>query len=77
MLLAGDTLLIAGPSDVGDFASPRPNQAVLLWAVAAADGSKLAEHRLKAAPVLDSFAVSGGRLYFTTVDGRVLCYRGR
>jgi outer membrane protein assembly factor BamB len=77
MLLAGDTLLIAGPNDVGDFASPRPNQAVLLWAVAAADGSKLAEHKLKAAPVLDSFAASGGRLYFTTVDGRVVCYRGR
>ena len=77
MLLAGDTLLIAGTSDVEDFVSPRPNKPVSLWAVAAADGSKLAEHTLAAAPVSDSFAASGGRLYFTTVDGRVVCYRGR
>ena len=50
---------------------------VSLWAVAADDGSELAEHTLAAAPVYDSFAASGGRLYFTTVDGRVVCYRGQ
>jgi len=77
MLLAGDTLLIAGPSNVSDFGAPRPNKPVSLWAVAADDGNKLAERKLKAAPVLDSFAVSGGRLYFTTVDGKVVCYRGQ
>jgi len=77
MLLAGDTLFIAGPGDVDDFAAPQPSKPVSLWAVAASDGSTLAEHTLSAAPVYDSFAASGGRLYFTTVDGRVVCYRGR
>jgi len=74
MLLADEVLFIAGPSEVGDFASPRPDKPVFLWAVAATDGRKLAERKLKAAPVFDSFAASGGRLYFTTVDGRVVCY---
>jgi hypothetical protein len=29
---------------------------------------------LKAAPVFDSLVAADGRLYFTTVDGRVVCY---
>ena len=77
MVLAGDTVFVAGPSEVGDLFAPQPKGAVSLWAVSAADGTTLAEHRLKAAPVHDSFAVCGGRLYAATVDGRVVCYKGR
>ncbi len=77
MLLSGDRLLIAGTRNVEDFSSPQPAGPVPMWAVAASDGSKLAEYRLKAAPVLDSLAACGGHLYFTTVDGRVVCYGGR
>jgi outer membrane protein assembly factor BamB len=77
MVLAGDTLFVAGPSDVGDLFTSEPKAAVSLWAVSPADGTTLAEYRLKAAPVHDSLAASGGRLFLTTVDGRVICYKAR
>jgi outer membrane protein assembly factor BamB len=77
MVLAGKTLFVAGPSDVNDLSAPKPGKAVWLWAVSAADGSKLAESKLTASPVYDSFAVCGGRLYLATVDARVACYKGR
>ena len=77
MTLAGDILFIAGPAEVGDLSAPKPDGTVFLWAVSTADGGKLAEHKLKASPVYDSFAVSNGCLYFTTVDGRVVCYQGK
>jgi hypothetical protein len=75
MALAGDTLFVAGPSEVLDFASSDPKGAVQLWTVSAKDGAKQEEHRLGAAPVFDSFAVCDAGLFFTTVDGRVVCYR--
>ena len=70
---AGGTLFIAGPADVGDLDAAKPTGAVSLWAVSAVDGSTLAKYTLKAPPVFDSFGVTKGRLYFTTVDGRVVC----
>ena len=86
MLLAGDMLFVAGPSEVLDFNSKRPKGEVWLWAVSTEDGEKKAEYKLKTAPVYDSFAASWGnpqerakplrgKLYFTTVDGRVVCYQ--
>lgn len=77
MLLAGDTLFFAGPEDVNDFDAKQPKGDVLLWAVSTEDGSKKVEYTLKASPVYDSFAACAGRLYFTTVDGRVVCYAGQ
>ena len=77
MLLAGDTLWLAGPKDVDDFDASQPKGDVLLWAVSAEDGAKKTQTRLKASPVYDSFAACAGRLYFTTVDGRVVCYEGK
>jgi outer membrane protein assembly factor BamB len=74
MLLAGDTLFAAGPTEIRDVDSGSPKGDVWLWAVSAADGTKKAEYKLKAAPVFDSLAAADGRLYFTTVDGRVVCY---
>jgi len=75
MLLAGHTLFLAGPSEILDFASKRPTGKVWLWAVSTDDGTRKAEYKLKAAPVYDSFAASQGYLYFTTVDGRIVCYQ--
>ncbi len=49
----------------------------LLWAVSAADGKKLGEYRLESPPVWDGMAAANGRLYLSTMDGRVLCYAGR
>jgi outer membrane protein assembly factor BamB len=75
MLLAGDTLFLAGPSDILDFSSQNPKGQTWLWAVSTEDGAKQTEYKLKAAPVYDSFAAYGDNLYFTTVDGRVVCYQ--
>jgi len=75
MLLAGDTLFAAGPSDVPDFSSHNPTSDVWLWAVSATDGTKKAQYKLKAPPVFDSLAAADGRLFFTTADGRVVCYQ--
>ena len=75
MLLAGETLFMAGPSEILDFTSKDPTGEIWLWAVSTEDGTKKAEYKLKTAPVYDSFAASHGNLYFTTVDGRVVCYQ--
>jgi hypothetical protein len=75
MLLAGETLFIAGPADILDFETKDPGSEVSLWAVSTEDGEIKAEYKLRASPVYDSFAASGGKLFFTTVDGRVMCYQ--
>ncbi len=46
----------------------------ILWAASAATGEELAEYKLDAAPVWDSMAVAGGRLYIATQDGRLRCF---
>ena len=45
----------------------------LLWAMATADGKKLAELPLDAAPVWDGLSVAGTKLFLSTVDGKVMC----
>ena len=77
MVLAGDTLLVAGPSEVPDISAEKTAGDAWLWAVSASDGAKQAQYKLKAAPVFDGLAAAAGRLYFTTVDGRVVCYQPR
>ena len=75
MLLAGETLFLAGPSNVNDFFAGAPAADVLLLAVSTEDGAKTSEIKLKASPVYDSFAACNGRLYFATVDDRVTCWK--
>jgi hypothetical protein len=75
MLLAGETIFAAGPSEVPDTASHNPASDAWLWAVSATDGTKKAQYKLKAQPVFDSMAAADGRLFFATVDGRVVCYQ--
>jgi hypothetical protein len=75
MLLAGNTLFLAGPGDIHDFGSQNPKGQVWLWAVSTKDGAKQDEYKLKASPVYDSFAACRDNLYFATVDGRIVCYQ--
>jgi len=42
-----------------------------LWVVDKADGKPIARHTLDTIPVFDGMAAAGGRLYLSTVDGRV------
>jgi outer membrane protein assembly factor BamB len=80
LTLAGETLFVAGTPDVADTDDPWAafdgHRGGLLWAVAAADGKKLAEYKLDAPPVYDGMAAAGGRLYLSTADGRVVCMGG-
>jgi outer membrane protein assembly factor BamB len=48
-------------------------EGMLLWAVSAADGKKLAELKLRSVPVFDGMAGAGDRLYMATADGKVIC----
>jgi len=48
-------------------------QGATLWAVAAADGKKLAELKLDAPPVFDGMAAANGRLFISTINGTVVC----
>jgi len=45
----------------------------VLMAASKTDGKKLAAYRLDSAPVFDGMAAAGGRLYVSTVDGKLLC----
>ena len=47
-----------------------------LLAISTADGKKLAAVELGAAPTFDGMAAAKGRLYLTTLDGKVLCLGG-
>ncbi|HID24805.1 MAG TPA: hypothetical protein EYP14_20730, partial [Planctomycetaceae bacterium] len=47
-----------------------------LWVLAKADGTLRARYALDTVPVFDGMAVAGGRVYVSTVDGRVLCLSG-
>ena len=81
MVLAGEVVFVAGtpacfPPDhpVEKYeAAYEGKLGGLLWAVSAADGNKLAEHKLDAPPAWDGLAAAGGRLYLSQVDGTVVC----
>lgn len=73
-------MILAGPHDS---AVPAEALAALegkrggnLWIINAADGVKIAEHRLEHAPRYDGLAVATGCGYIATSDGRVICLGG-
>ena len=49
----------------------------LMWAVSAANGKKLAEYRLNSLPVWDGMVAAGGKLYMTTMKGKVLSFSAK
>jgi hypothetical protein len=67
----GDPAVMAALADQSAALAGR--KGAILWAVSAADGRKLAECRLASMPVFDGMAAAGGRLYFSTADGKVIC----
>ncbi len=78
MVLAGDTVFVAGAplvfpqEDLGGTYAGR--RGALLWAVSAADGSRLAEYRLDRLPAWDGIAAAGGRLFIVNQDGSLECW---
>lgn len=47
-----------------------------LWVMAKKDGKLLARYALDSAPVFDGLAVADGKVFVSTLDGRVLCLSG-
>ena len=82
MVLAADTLFVAGtpayfPPDHPVETYQDSYQGELggvLWAASAANGKKLAEYKLDAAPSWDAMAAAYGRLYLAMQDGSVVCF---
>ncbi len=58
---------------VAESAALKGRHGGLLWAVAAADGTKLAEYELEAPTVFDGMMAANGCLYLSTTDGKVVC----
>ena len=81
MALADDVLFVAGTPALfpqGDLAKAYEGRmGGVVWAVSAADGRKLMEYRLNAAPEWDSLAAARGRLFLCTTDGGVHCFAAR
>jgi outer membrane protein assembly factor BamB len=78
MVLAGDKFVVAGLPDVipddDPLAAVDGRLGSRLLALRAADGEKLAEaQQLDAVPVFDGLIAAEGRLFLSTVDGRVMC----
>jgi len=77
LLLAGETLLAAGPPDALDADDPwaayEGRRGGRLLAFRAEDGEPAAEYELDTPPVLDGVIAAGGRLYLSLADGTVLC----
>jgi outer membrane protein assembly factor BamB len=68
MVLAKNSVFVAGPPDA------LAADGGLLRAYATADGAEQGAVTLDAAPVFDGMAAAGGRLYLSTLDGKVRCF---
>jgi outer membrane protein assembly factor BamB len=88
MVVAGDTMFIAGPIQadttkegsliLADGGAARDawdgKRGSLLWAVSTRDGKKLAQQELHSPPVWDGMAAIAGRLLLATRDGKVISF---
>lgn len=78
MVLAGETLFVAGPPDVvpkdDPWAAFEGRRGAVLSAFGAAGGERLFETKLNAPPVLDGLIAAEGRLFLSTADGSVSCF---
>jgi hypothetical protein len=78
MVLADQTLFIAGPPDVLDPKDPlgafEGRKGSELWAVSTADGKCLTQLKLQTEPVFDGLVAASGRLFLSTTDGKVQCF---
>jgi hypothetical protein len=78
MLLARQHLYLAGPPDLlpqlGAYEAMIGKRGAVFRVVSTADGSKLAEFKMKQVPVFDGLIAAGKRLYMSTMDGTLICW---
>ena len=91
MAIAGDKLVVAGPTDPGkkrqdllEFENEKEALAAFtgqkgayLRVVSAKDGKTLSELKLDAIPAFDAIAAANNRIYMATTDGKVHCFAGK
>jgi outer membrane protein assembly factor BamB len=74
LCVANGVVLVAGaahvPAVTGRADKPLASQ---LWLVSGEDGKRLKEIHVPGVPVDDGMIVAGGKVYVTTVDGKVIC----
>jgi len=74
MVLAGDTLFLAGPPiNASDDLWIDDADGGRLLAVSTTDGAILSQQELPSPPVFDGMAAAQGKLYVSTVNGKILC----
>jgi hypothetical protein len=77
MVLAGDTLFVAGTPDVvppdDPLAALEGRMGGVLKAFCVQDGKELAKYPLKSSPVFDGLIAAKGQLLISTRDGAVIC----
>jgi hypothetical protein len=79
MAVAGQTLVCVGTPDVIEAEDPwaayEGRRGGLLMLISAVDGTMLSEMSFDGGPVQDGIAIADARLYITTNDGRLYCYK--
>jgi hypothetical protein len=84
MVLADDTLFVAGPPElltpssgqkdlIAAQAAYEGKKGAAFWAVSTKDGRRLSEYKLDSPPVLDGMIAANGKWYISCMDGKVLC----
>ncbi len=77
MVLAGETLFLAGPPDPSDpaeaLAALEGKRGAKMWAVSTKDGKKLAQYQLDSLPLFDGMTAADKRLYISMKDGKIIC----
>ncbi len=79
MVLAGDTLLTAGPPDeipAGDpLAALQGRKGAILTAISTKDGKTIAESKLAHPPVFDGMAAAGRSLFIVLKNRQIVCFK--
>jgi outer membrane protein assembly factor BamB len=79
MVIAGQTLLVAGPPDMVPVSDPlaalQGRKGAAIWAVSASDGKTLGEYKLDHPPVFDGMALAGDAIFIVLKSGEVACIR--
>jgi len=74
MVLTSNTLIVAGPPDLGRKDAFRGEKGVFLRVISRTDGETLSQYKLAAMPVFDGMSAAGGRVYMALKDGTVECW---
>lgn len=79
MVLAGDKLVAVGPADRLNLDDPfdafEGRSGSLLNVYSAKDGKLLSSQAMESFPAFDGLAAANGKLYLSTEDGKIICFK--